>query len=189
MGTYQAWLSYPMIVQKCVPDEQTLARDRQHHCRTAFAGKRWRPRYPLPSQHLCRARLRFSRQCQSNIDNHIPQINPWIREPCLENLGRTLPSDEPTLVQDSHDEQDVRRRVGFFCTHRWHQREREQQRRECPHDLVAPRERRLIDHWTPEYCCTLIFCSHWISSSVSWRTTDWFSLATSCFSETSFTTS
>ncbi|TWT51676.1 hypothetical protein CA85_52070 [Allorhodopirellula solitaria] len=87
-----------MIVQKCVPDEQTLARDRQHHWRTAFAGKRWRPRYPLPSQHLCRARLRFSRQCQSNIDNHIPQINPSIREPCLENLGRTLPSDEPIIV-------------------------------------------------------------------------------------------
>ncbi|TWT66407.1 hypothetical protein CA85_25010 [Allorhodopirellula solitaria] len=92
---FEAWLSYPMIVQKCVPDEQTLARDRQHHWRTAFAGKRWRPRYPLPSQHLCRARLGFSRQCQSNIDNHIPQRNPSIREPCLENLGRTLPADVP----------------------------------------------------------------------------------------------
>ncbi|TWT74033.1 hypothetical protein CA85_09170 [Allorhodopirellula solitaria] len=94
---FVAWLSYPMIVQKCVPGEQTLARDRQHHWRTAFAGKRWRPRYPLPSQHLCRARLRFSRQCRSNIDNHIPQMNPWILEPCLENLARTLPSDEPLL--------------------------------------------------------------------------------------------
>ncbi|TWT59224.1 hypothetical protein CA85_39200 [Allorhodopirellula solitaria] len=31
---FEAWLSYPMIVQKCVPDEQTLARDRQHHWRT-----------------------------------------------------------------------------------------------------------------------------------------------------------
>ncbi|TWT75029.1 hypothetical protein CA85_03170 [Allorhodopirellula solitaria] len=52
----------------------------------------------LAKSHLCRARLRFSRQCQSNIDNHIPQINPWIREPCLENLGRTLPSDEPAFL-------------------------------------------------------------------------------------------
>ncbi|TWT64662.1 hypothetical protein CA85_37950 [Allorhodopirellula solitaria] len=94
---FDAWLSYPMIVQKCVPDEQTLARDRQHHWRTALAGKRWRPRYPSPSQHLCKARLRFSRQCQSKIDNHIPQINPSIREPCLENLGRTLPSDKPQI--------------------------------------------------------------------------------------------
>ncbi|TWT56237.1 hypothetical protein CA85_44190 [Allorhodopirellula solitaria] len=92
-----------MIVQKCVPDEQTLARERQHHWRTAFAGKRWRPRYPLPSPHLCRARLRFSRKCQSNIDNHIPQINPSILEPCLENLGRTLPSDEPRLG-NPHDD-------------------------------------------------------------------------------------
>ncbi|TWT64710.1 hypothetical protein CA85_38430 [Allorhodopirellula solitaria] len=104
---FEAWLSYPMIVQKCVPDEQTLARDRQHHWRTAFAGKRWRPRYPLPSQHLCRARLRFSRQCQSNIDNHIPQINPSIREPCLENLGRTLPSDEPKLGRGGSISVDV----------------------------------------------------------------------------------
>ncbi|TWT56312.1 hypothetical protein CA85_43150 [Allorhodopirellula solitaria] len=54
-----------------------------------------RPRYPLPSQHLCRARLRFSRQLQSNIHYHLRQINHWILEPCLQNLQRTLPSDEP----------------------------------------------------------------------------------------------
>ncbi|TWT74923.1 hypothetical protein CA85_02110 [Allorhodopirellula solitaria] len=54
-----------------------------------------RPRYPLPSPHLCRARLRFSRQLQSNIHYHLRQINHWILEPRLQNLQRTLPSDEP----------------------------------------------------------------------------------------------
>jgi len=73
------------------------AEDRRHHGRTAFAGRRWRPRSPLSSGTSAELDCVCS-GLRSRPASLLMHQSRWTRQSCLENLRRTLPPDEPKWV-------------------------------------------------------------------------------------------